>query len=155
MDPLQTTMLGIGLATAAVGYLVVRIMMLARTSDRKRRQPAPPDPMARDLASAVPTFRDTREELQRLLWTAGYYRPSALKEYLAIRSVLFLGLLIGTALVSMMVEPARIPVVAAFGLLGAGLGFSLPRIVLGQLASARARRLVRGLPTAMDVIGLC
>ncbi len=155
MDQVQITVLGIGLAAAAVGYLVVRLFLLASTRKPTRQDPAPPDPLARDLAAAVPAFRDTKEELQKLLWTAGYYRPSALTEYLAIRSILVVGLLIGTALVCILVEPAQIPQVAFFGLLGTILGFSLPRIILGQMAAARARRLVRGLPTAMDVIGLC
>jgi tight adherence protein C len=155
MDPVQVTMLSVGLAAAAGGFLVIRLMMLARTADRVRREPAPPDPLAGDLAAAVPSFRDTKDDLRKMLWTAGYYRPSALTEYLAVRAVLFVGCLIGTALVCILVEPGRIPMAAAFGLLGAGLAFSLPRVVLGQLAAARARRLVRGLPTAMDVIGLC
>jgi tight adherence protein C len=155
MEPVQATMLGIGLAAAAMGYLIIRLMMLARTADGTRREPSPPDPLAGDLAAALPALSDTRDDLQKMLWTAGFYRPSALTEYLAIRAVLFIGLLIGTALLCIFVEPARIPIVAVFGLLGAGLGFSLPRIVLAQLAAARARRLIRGLPTAMDVIGLC
>jgi tight adherence protein C len=154
MYPLQT-MLAIAVASAAAGYLVVRLILMARTEQAKRREPAPPDRLAPDLAAALPSLRDTRQDLQKLLWTAGYYRPSALTEYLAIRAVLFVGLLVGTALVCLAVEPSQIPVVALFGVAGAVLGYSLPRLVLGAQATARARRLVRALPTAMDVIGLC
>src|SRR5262245_58400123 len=102
MDQVQTTMLGVGVAAAAVGFLLIRLVMLMRTQEKKRRDPAPADPLAGDLAAAVPSFRDTRQELQQMLWTAGFYRPSALTEYLAIRAVLFVGLLIGTALACMM-----------------------------------------------------
>lgn len=154
MNPLQTV-LGIALVGAAGGYLLVRLMLASRTEKIPRMDPAPPDPFARDLAAALPALRDTRQELQKMLWTAGYYRPSALTEYLAIRSVLFIGLLIGTGLVCMVVEPASIPLVAILGVMGAGFAFSLPRIILGMQASSRARRLVRALPTTMDVIGLC
>src|SRR5262245_50636815 len=113
MDTLQM-MVWIALAAGVGGYALVRLILAARAEPRKRKDPAPPDRLAPDLAAAVPSLADTRDELQKMLWTAGYYRPSALTEYLAIRAVLFIGLLIGTGLVCFLVEPARIPVVAFF-----------------------------------------
>jgi tight adherence protein C len=103
----------------------------------------------------LPALPETRQQLQKLLWTAGYYRPSALAEYLALRAVLVVGALLATGLLALAVNLSRLPSVVAAGLMVAGLGFSAPRLVLTAQASSRRRRLKRGLPLAMDVIGLC
>lgn len=154
MNPTELTIALVAGGTLG-GFLLIRLLLSARVDKKKEVQVAPPDPLAQDLAAAVPAFGDTRRELQKQLWIAGFYRPSALSEYLAIRAILFLGLLIGTALMCMLVEPRQVPLTALIGILGAGLGFSIPRIVLNSLATARARRMIRGLPVAMDVMGLC
>lgn len=155
MNPYQTT-LGLFMAGSAGGYLLVKGLLAARARDTAPvQEPAPPDPMARDLAATLPALRNTRQELQKLLWTAGYYRPTALTEYLAIRAVLFLGLVVATGLLALLAPVEQLPMVVAVGLVSAGVGFSLPRLVLGSQASSRARRICRGLPVAMDVIALC
>src|SRR6185437_4839424 len=41
------------------------------------------------------------------------------------------------------------------GLVAAGVGYSMPRVVLSSKATARARRIDRALPMGMDVIALC
>ncbi|MFO0879672.1 MAG: type II secretion system F family protein [Gemmataceae bacterium] len=154
MNPTDLMIL-VALAGTIGGFLLIRFLLAARVAPAGPPPMLPPDPLARDLAAAVPAIGDGRNDLRKLLHTAGFYRPSALDEYLAIRATIFLGLMVATALICMAVDPSQIPVVAVSGLVAAGLGFSLPRVILGALANSRARRLVRGLPVAMDVMGLC
>jgi tight adherence protein C len=133
----------------------VRGFLGRRAKEKAPQLPAPPDRLAPDLAAMLPATSDTRRQLQQLLWTAGYYRPSALTEYLAIRAVLCLGVVAATTLIALLAPVQDLPVVLLAGFVLAGLGFSLPRVILSAQASARASRLTRGLPLAMDVIGLC
>lgn len=154
MNPLQA-MIGVSLAGAAGGYVLARGVLALRAAPPARKPVPAPDPLAPGLAAAVPATASTRQDLQRLLWTAGYYRPSALTEYLAIRAVLFVGALLATGLLALVVADRQVTMVVIGGLVVAGLGFSLPRLVLGAQASGRARQLVRGLPIAMDILGLC
>lgn len=154
MNPLQA-MIGVSLAGAAGGYVLARGVLALRTAAPARQPVLAPDPLAPGLAAAVPATASTRQDLQRLLWTAGYYRPAALTEYLAIRAVLFVGALLAAGLLALVVADRQVTMVVIGGLVAAGLGFSLPRLVLGAQASGRARRLVRGLPIAMDILGLC
>jgi tight adherence protein C len=142
-------------AGAAGGYLLVRGMLARRARQEERKLPAPPDRMAPDLAAMLPASSDSRREVQQLLWTAGYYRPSALTEYLAVRAVLCLGVVAATTLVALLAPMSDLLMVLIGGAVLVGLGFSMPRLVLSGQASARAGRLTRGLPLAMDVIGLC
>ncbi|MFO0928831.1 MAG: type II secretion system F family protein [Gemmataceae bacterium] len=154
MNPSQA-MIGISLAGAAGGYALARGVLAMRAAPPARRDLPPTDPLAPGLAAALPAMSGTRKELQQHLWTAGFYRPGALTEYLAFRAVLFLGPLIATGLLALLVPAGRVAAVLIGGLLVSGLGFSLPRLVLNGLATARARRLVRALPVAMDILGLC
>ncbi len=154
MNPTQLV-LGVYLAGAAGGYLMVRGVLARRTRPAPPATPAPPDPMAPDLASMLPALSETRRDIQKLLWTAGFYRPSALTEYLAVRAVLVVGVLLAAGLVALLAPPAQLPTMLLGGAIAAGLAFSLPRVILSMQARNRARRLVIGLPLAMDVIGLC
>ncbi|NBO93475.1 MAG: hypothetical protein EBV06_14360 [Planctomycetia bacterium] len=117
--------------------------------------PEPPDVFAPDLAAMLPALPETRRELQRLLWTAGRYRPSSLTEYLAVRAILVIGAVIATVLLVVTAPIEQLPIVLGFGAALAFLGFSMPRVILSSLASARANRIKGALPMAMDVIGLC
>lgn len=154
MTPTQA-MIGISLAGGATGYLLARGLLASRLAPPARAELPPTDPLAPGLAATLPATSGTRKELQTQLWTAGFYRPGALTEYLAFRAVLFLGPLLATGLLALVVPARQLTLVVIGGLLVAGLGFSLPRLVLNSLAAARARRLVRGLPVAMDILGLC
>jgi tight adherence protein C len=106
------------------------------------------------LAEQIPLTEKGRQDLQRELIDAGYYRPTALMEYVALRTVLLFVPLIGAAVVAIFVEPRRIPVVALVGVTLALLGYSFPRIFLNYLARIRTRHIERGLPVALDLITL-
>lgn len=156
MNQQLTGMLGLFMAGSAGGYLMLRGFLTRRSAlPDPLAEPAPADPMARDLASTLPARSSTRQELQQLLWTAGRYRPAALTEYLAVRAVLVVSLLIATGLMAFLVPVELVGTVVGAGLVITGVGWSMPRLVLGMLATSRARRINRALPMGMDVIALC
>jgi tight adherence protein C len=112
------------------------------------------------LGDLTPTLAQTpmslaaRNELERDLRDAGYYRPTALMEYRAVRTVLMILPLLGFGALSLVVEQAQMPLTAGLGLAGAVLGFSLPRVYLRARARSRARDIERGLPVAVDLLTL-
>jgi tight adherence protein C len=154
VQPLQLFVV-IFLATMVVVFLVVRAILDRPVSRGRWQQPEPPDILAPDLAALLPALPEARRDLQKLLWTAGYYRPSALNEYLAIRAILVLGPLTAMGILAYYLPENLLPYIVGGGLLAAGFGYSLPRVILGAQASARTDRLNRALPLAMDVIALC
>src|SRR5262245_20655152 len=56
------------------------------------------------LAGTVPMGTEDRSALQRELRSAGYYRPTALMEYAAVRAVLIILPLIGAAALALFTE---------------------------------------------------
>ena len=106
------------------------------------------------LAQQTPMTDKDRTDLQRELIDAGYYRPTALMEYAALRAVLVFVPLLAAAAVAVFVEPAQIPAVAIGGALIALLGYSMPRVYLNHLARVRTRQVERGLPVALDLMTL-
>jgi tight adherence protein C len=93
-------------------------------------------------------------ELELELRDAGYYRPTALMEYRAIRAVLVILPLVAAGVLMLLVEREQMLLVGVLGLIGAVLGFSLPRVYINQRARWRARQIERGLPVAVDLLAL-
>jgi tight adherence protein C len=109
------------------------------------------------LAAQVPMGAEDKTELQKELRSAGYYRPTALMEYAAVRTVLIVMPLLGGMLLALVfAESVR---EAAFfwigGLILAVLGFSLPRVYLYVKGRTRAHAIDQGLPVAIDMLSLC
>ncbi|MFQ3651087.1 MAG: type II secretion system F family protein [Gemmataceae bacterium] len=154
MEPLQLFVV-IFVATLLLVFLVVRAVLDRPVLRGPWKQPEPPDILAPDLAALLPALPEARRELQKLLWTAGYYRPSALNEYLAIRAILTLAPLALLGILAYYLPESWLPYIVGGGLILALLGYSLPRVILGVQASARSNRLNRALPLAMDVLALC
>ena len=108
------------------------------------------------LAGTVPMDAEVRSALQRDLRTAGYYKPTALIEYAAIRACLIiLPLLAAGAFALFTEDPSWLPWIWGAGIITAILGFSLPRIYLHYKAKWRQRQIERGLPVAIDMLTLC
>ncbi len=106
------------------------------------------------LAGQFPPGKEKEAELQAELRAAGIYRPTALMEFAAIRAVfILLPLLLAGALAALAPEE-YVPRIAIAGLVGAVLGYSLPRIYLHYLAVGRKRRIEKGLPVAVDLLSL-
>jgi tight adherence protein C len=94
-------------------------------------------------------------ELENDLRLAGYYRPSALAEYLALRALGVLAPLFIAAVFALLVPEENMDGVLVTGLVACGLGFSLPRLHLVIRGRTRARQMERGLPIAIDLLTLC
>jgi tight adherence protein C len=109
------------------------------------------------LSGQIPMTEAARTELQRDLQAAGYYRPTALMEYTAVRAVLTIAPLILCGIVVLVWSEALGDAVRVWiaALVVAGLGFSIPRVYLTLKAISRRRAIERGLPTAIDMITLC
>jgi tight adherence protein C len=146
---------GIFLLVAAIAYFVVRAVMERPARRSAFASPEPPDLLAPDLAALLPALPEARRELQKLLWMAGYYRPSALNEYLAIRAILVLGPIAATGILLWYLPEDWFLYILGGGAILTILGFSLPRVILGAQATARGERLTRSLPLAMDILALC
>lgn len=152
--------LGLILVAVAGAGLSLCILLLFR---RAYRAMSSRDPEATDspgawteaLAAQIPTGSEDRDQLRREVWAAGDYRPSATTELLAVRTLLAIAPLIAAGLIALLVEPPYVLGVAIGGLLGALLGYSLPRVWLTVKARSRRRRIARGLPVAVDVLTLC
>jgi tight adherence protein C len=106
------------------------------------------------LAEQTPMTDRDRTDLQRELIDAGYYRPTAVMEYAALRAVLVFVPLLAAAALAVFVEPSQIPGVAIGGAMIALMGYSLPRVYLNYLARVRTREVERGLPVALDLMTL-
>lgn len=152
---------GIGLAAAGIPLLLFLVF-------RPRKSPVPPPDdedasrsglMLGDMTSALARQlpgqqnRD-REQLLPLIRQAGYYRPSALLEYQAVRAVLVLVPVVAAIATALLVDPQYIPATLIVGLLGAMAGFSIPRLVLASRARSRVTEIERGLPVFADLLAI-
>ncbi len=94
-------------------------------------------------------------DLQQDLRSAGYYRPTAVVEYRAVRNLLVLmAVLLAGALALLVVDGQVLPVLIG-GMVLAVLAFSVPRVYLLIRGRARSREIERGLPLAIDLLILC
>jgi tight adherence protein C len=153
-----------GLFVVVAGLCFVSMQGLSRRRERVRQRlgTAETDSTAElvlgDMTSALaetgPMSESAQAELTRELRDAGYYRPTALLEYRAVRALLVLIPLFATGAIALLVDQPYMPVVAGVGLAVAGLGFSLPRVWLNYRGRVRARRIERGLPVAVDLLTL-
>jgi tight adherence protein C len=113
--------------------------------------------MTEPFSGAVPISEEGRTELNRELRSAGFYRPSALIEYAAVRTILTIGPLIAAGVIALLLTETTGAAVKVWigGIIVALLGFSLPRVYLYLRGIARRAAIERGLPTAIDMLTLC
>lgn len=110
--------------------------------------------MTTAMSEQLPGRTRDQEQVLPQLKRAGYYRPSALVEYQAVRTMLVLVPLIAAVGISLFVAKPLIPAVLGAGLVLAALGFALPRLYLAVRANQRAREIERGLPLFADLLSL-
>jgi tight adherence protein C len=107
------------------------------------------------FSEQVPLGKEDRTELQKELRIAGYYRPTALLEYTALRTLLILLPLLAAGVLALFVQTAASALyIWAGGLLAAGMGWALPRVYLYYRGQARMHAIERGLPVAIDMLTL-
>jgi tight adherence protein C len=108
------------------------------------------------MAAQIPISEEDQTELQRELRVAGFYRPSAMVEYLALRSLfVFLPLIIAGVYALYTESTTQALWAWGGGILVAILGFSVPRVYLYFRGQERMRQIERGMPTAIDMLTLC
>jgi len=102
----------------------------------------------------LPLRAATLQELRKELRRAGYYRPDALERFNALRFALIMGSLFLFGLLAVLLpDPLVVPALFLGGL-AAVLGFSVPRVVVQMQGRSRVRRILRGLPDAIDLVNL-
>lgn len=110
------------------------------------------------LAAQLPQLTSSDDNLVRSLRRAGYYKPTARSEYLALRNVLAITIVIATGVAAVLIgpdRPALLKPILVWGLVGAALAYALPWFFLQNRAAARVKRIQRGLPDAFDMLTMC
>ncbi|MCH9654185.1 MAG: type II secretion system F family protein [Planctomycetes bacterium] len=112
---------------------------------------------SRSLGGVIPQTAEVIGKIELDLKRAGYYRSTALVEYLATRNLLVVLVLIVTGIGCVLADPgSKLPqIILVVGLLVAGTGYGLPRFVLHSQANRRVHRIQKGLPDALDLVMMC
>src|SRR5947209_172659 len=101
--------------------------------------------MAPALAAQIPTSAEERSTLEKELRMAGLYRPTALRDYNALRAVLIILPLIVAGIVAVFVEDgSQVAYVWVGAMVVSMLGFSVPRVYLNLRGRARSVAIERG-----------
>ncbi|HUT09541.1 MAG TPA: type II secretion system F family protein [Thermoguttaceae bacterium] len=114
--------------------------------------------LVQSFASQLPEFTAGSDELDKDLRRAGYYRPTARQEYLAIRNALVILVVVLVGALAAIVGPQREATairVLGVGLLVAAVFWSIPRVLLAVRAKRRVGRVCRALPDGLDMISMC
>ncbi|MFO0970106.1 MAG: type II secretion system F family protein [Gemmataceae bacterium] len=112
-------------------------------------------PLTPAIAAPSPVLGEAnRESLQQELRAAGYYQPTALVEYRAIRVVLIFAPVVTALVLALLVDRTYMTSILIAGGVLAILGYSLPRIYLNYSGAMRLNGIRRGLPVAVDLITL-
>jgi len=116
------------------------------------------DNLTDTLAGQLPQFQSDNGPLDQDLRRAGYYKPSARAEYLALRNALVILAILTTGTVAVLIGPEHqiwALRAVAIGLGVAALCWAIPRLVLRARGRRRMERIRRGLPDALDMITMC
>jgi tight adherence protein C len=107
----------------------------------------------RSLGEAGPGKPGGENPMRRKLHAAGYRSPSAVATYSGIvySSSAILGIIVGAAV---LVSQQSLSAALLTAICAAGFGYLLPNRILQSQISARKRRLVEGLPVALDLLVL-
>jgi tight adherence protein C len=151
------TFVGLACTLLAGGAMLMRTDSPPSSEEENvRRRLNPPrmfGPLTDTLAAMIPDFASRKVE--RDLRRAGFHHPTALNEFLAMRNVLFTGVVVATA--TWMFVLADMPdetqlVVLAVGATAAIVAYALPRVYISWAGEQRAERILRGFPDALDLM---
>ena len=149
-------------AVTVTGYVLLIRAPQQRASDipaMLSSEPALPPARAafldlfRSIGESFPNANKEHNPYRRRLSLAGYRWPSAVPVFYGIKcaTTLFLAGAAGVSALAFGGNPSGLPVAM---LCGAGVGFLLPDRVLSSRIRARAQRLRRALPPALDLLVL-
>ena len=102
------------------------------------------------VGKLIPEGNRQRESARKLLMLAGYRWPSAVSTFLGIKCLTAFTMGVAGAWASFTFSDGSAASLAS--ICGLGFGFLLPDRVLERVASARADRMRRGLPSALDLL---
>ena len=92
----------------------------------------------------------------RALLKAGFYHPSALADYRAVRSLLTLfPVFFGLELALLWQDNGYTLLTVGYGLLGGLIGLAIPALYVRRCGEERGRRIKCALPLALDLLSLC
>lgn len=110
------------------------------------------------LAGQIPLTRFDNGVLDRELRRAGYYKPTAKSEFLALRNAMIILVVILTGMLAVAIGPERQDLVTQLvvgGLLLALFCWAAPRVYLRSVGNQRVARIRQALPDAVDMITMC
>jgi tight adherence protein C len=145
----------------AFGKLLMRVPAVETVTNRpgiKDRQPLIFGPITHAFAGIIPDIFGQAPNIDRDLARAGFYRPFARVEYLAVRNMLVTSAVLLTAAWALATQDQGRIVTARVVLAGfiiTILCFALPRLYVRGLGTRRIRRIEAGLPDALDIISMC
>jgi tight adherence protein C len=116
------------------------------------------DDLATTLSEQLPQASNDNGALDRELRQAGYYRPTARFDYLALRNSLVISAVIISFMLAASVGPQHQDLalkIVMGGLMIAALCWAIPRLILRSQAEARMNRIRRALPYALDMTTMC
>jgi tight adherence protein C len=98
------------------------------------------------------------EKLRQEISRAGWYKPTAMRDFLALRNGLVLFVIVFAGVVAVVFGPEYTHLVARTILAGIGgliLVWALPRIYLRNVGNQRVKRIQVALPDALDLMTMC
>jgi tight adherence protein C len=141
---------------AVTGAVITLLALVIRWGASKEARLREDDEEARPVAATQFTAsKRAPTDLQKELRLAGFYRPTAILEYTAVRALLILLPLLAGGAAAMLAPPEDVLRIVALTGIGAGLGYSFPRVYLTARARTRARQIERALPLTIDLLTLC
>jgi tight adherence protein C len=106
------------------------------------------------LAGQLPIGEQQMPRLRHDLLRAGFYHPTALIEFQAVRAVLVLLPALATGTLALLARREEIPQIAGFGVFLTLIGFVLPGLYVRYRIRQRELDITRGLPIAIDLLTL-
>lgn len=169
IQPIDIATAGAFSAIAFVAYFVFRASRGGRNNASQAIDPrTDPDfpteskrsvasAFSRSMAAVIPALEREVKSIDRDLKRAGYYKATALVDYLASRNLMVVSALIATGCLAVMADPATTmpETIVGVGLLVALLTYAVPRMVLSSQAKKRVHRIQQGLPGALDIVSMC
>jgi tight adherence protein C len=98
------------------------------------------------------------DELDHELSRAGWYKPTAKRDFIAMRRFLIIAVMVLTGTAAVLVGPADRDLVLRIVMLGIGgivMVWAIPRIYLKAVGQQRVKRIRTALPDALDLLTMC
>ena len=155
------------MAVVAIGWLIARRLFRKPTPVEARLNKVQPQPtqspdsqglfgsLTPALAAQLPESRKERRDFQRWLRSAGLYGVQAAATIYALRFVLLVVPLLAAGVLAVIAPPQRTWTILIGGAIVAAALSIVPRLYVFARRRRRLKRIRRGLPDTMDMLGMC